>query len=219
MVPQPDWWPTLAYYTDWFDWQAIGAIGTMAAVIGLAWQTFRGERERRRVEAAGLVRVVMALYGLSRFIETIVDVAEDRAQHLSGFALRVPAMTFHLRELDGALETPQTDTLAWYDALSARTRVEECLDIFKRVADDGHVTDRWPDLIENVDKIRRYALEIHRRARLLDAGPFRRALLHLGFAMEDRGWLKDKLFSHASPPRTAGPTDGTAAPSSREESA
>lgn len=220
MVPQPDWWPTLAYYTDWFDWQAVGALATAWAV-WLALAQGRADHRRRRDQH--LRNLGQAHVAISGVLGSCNDFDSqfptlDRTGLLVLYGADNPSMRDALADLHRLLQQEFPDHKTWSRVGRAHTAIQMITVLAGGSEAAFTRVQTRIGIREQLDELQMLADDLMFAGRVLPAGGLGRFAWWLHCSTQ-AARERRKAASHASPPRTAGPTDGTAGRASPGESA
>lgn len=73
-------WNAAAEITQWFDWEALGAIGSVGALLAVVWQLGQQRRENLELQVARLRYVAIILHGAKGLIDMCEKNLEDQVQ-------------------------------------------------------------------------------------------------------------------------------------------
>lgn len=195
----PAWTEPIANLTGWFDWQAIGAIGTMLAVWVALWQSGRAERSALVKQMVRLRSLTFSFYGLLSVFDKFLQLPPPVGPGARGL-LSSGFVQSAREDVERLAAGDMPDSVFWLNVVTARGLVLDLLALIEEARDANQLSDVMKGSFERaVEELRVVAKRLVRATLLMGEGPLGRLRLRAVFALEDAG-VRPSPFNHRRPP-------------------
>lgn len=171
----PDWWVSLANLTDWFEWDAIAAVGTLAAAFWAIHTWRSGQKDGRRRDAAVITAAVQPIAVTAKVLDLLfMHLQSGRPENASVQMVVAPGALHNQRAAMANVQSVHLPSAFAIDVVSAGLSVIDSAIGFA----DEYLASEKPEvraaLIKALAETRRcataYAWVLEREARLVSEG-------------------------------------------------